>query len=175
MGSSLLPKKTEGPATGQVEIVLSELYRRTLRKMHWRPIPVSVLATCYSIMQNVGAVPKSGLLEEVFARCDSAVTTAEVRKAAGLLLKAGLLIRSGINEGGDAVWQVSAVPEPEMLDAVDQAMVVRLTAGLNGTSGPLQRKHLAPLLHRSQSPSEIDQWIREGQRRARMANGQNGA
>jgi hypothetical protein len=130
----MAPKKASKAASDPGNIDPAEHYRRMLRKKHWRSIPTSVLTRCYAKMQDAGALPKSELLEKVVALCEGEVTTADVNKAVGLLLKAHLVTVPGTDHEGESLWQVSSVPEAQMLHAVDRAMLVRLIAGLRNLS-----------------------------------------
>jgi uncharacterized protein (TIGR00288 family) len=120
--SGIAPKKPSKAASGPEDIDPAESYRRILRKRHWRSIPTSLLSRCYAKMQNAGGLPKSELLEKVVALCEGDVTTADVNKAVGLLYKAHLVTVRGTNHEGEGLWQVSSVPEAEMLQAVDRVL-----------------------------------------------------
>ena len=168
-----LPKKPKKATPSPQEIDLTETYRIILRKKHWRSIPASVLARCYSKMRGVGALPKSELLETVVTLCDGEVTTTDVRKAAGLLLKAGIMEVRGTNEEGEAMWQVPPLSEPEVLYAVDRAMMVRLLAGLEDTRSPLEKRHLAPLCLGKHSGLEIDALLKEASSLGRDGDGED--
>jgi len=161
-----VPKKTSKTAPGPGDMDPAEHYRRILRKKHWRSIPTSVLTRCYAKMQDAGALPKSELLEKVVALCEGDVTTADVNKATALLLKAHLVTVPGTGHEEESFWQVTSVPEAEMLHAVDGAMLVRLIAGLRETNGRLEKKHVAALLVGKHSEVELDQLLEESSRSA---------
>lgn len=166
-------KKTNAAEPPSPPINTTEGYPRILRNMQWRPIPGPVLVRCYSEMQDLGALSKSELLEGVVARCDGEVTTADVRKAATLLFKAGLVSRPGVNEEGEALWQVGTAPSAQMLQAVDRAMVVRLIAGLDQVHTRLDREHLTPLLLGNLTDNEIDALLSEAAGLCRNSDGED--
>ncbi len=167
------PKETHAAEPTSPPIDTTEGYCRILRKMQWRPVPGPVLVRCYTQMQGVGALAKSELLEDVVARCDGAVTTADVRKAAALLRKAGIASKTGVNDEGEALWQVGTAPSAKMLQAVDRAMVVRLIAGLDQVHARLERNHLRPLLLGCSADSEIDALLGEAARLCRNSSGED--
>jgi hypothetical protein len=121
----------------------------------------------------MGALPKSELLETVVTLCDGEVTTTDVRKAAGLLLKAGIMEVRGANDESEVMWQVSPLSESEVLYAVDRAMMVRLLAGLEDTRSPLEKSHLAPLCLGKHSSPEIDALLKEASELGRNGSGQD--
>jgi uncharacterized protein (TIGR00288 family) len=162
----MAPKKTSKATSGPGDIDPAEHYRRILRKKHWRSIPTSVLTRCYAKIQDAGGLPKSELLEKVVALCEGDVTTADVKKSTELLFKAHLVTVPGTNHEGESLWQVTYVPEAEMLHTVDGAMLVRLIAGLRETHGQLDRKHVAPLLVGKYSEPELDELLEESSRSA---------
>jgi len=164
--SGMASKKTSKTGPGPGDVDPAEHYRRILRKKHWRSIPTSVLSRCYAKMQDAGALPKSELLEKVVALCEGDVTTADVNKATSLLYKAHLVTVLGTNHEEESLWQVSSVPEAEMLQAVDQAMLIRLIAGLRETNGRLEKKHVAALLVGKHSEAELDGLPEEASRSA---------
>ena len=168
-----LAKRAKAIQPSGQDIDVTERYRTVLRKKHWRSIPAPVLAQCYSKMQDLGALPRPELLEKVVTLCDGKVTTADVRKAATLLFKAGLVNTSSVNEEGEILWQVSSVPKGEMFRAVDGAMLVRLVAGLDEGHIPLARNHIGPLLLENRTDDEVDRFLKEGKRLCRNANSQN--
>ena len=168
-----LSKKTKKVASNPQELDSTERYRRVLRKKNWRSIPATMLARCYTKMQDIGTLPKSDLLETIVTRCDGSVTTADVNKASQLLYKAGLMRRHGANEEGEVLWQVSPVSEAEMLQAVDRAMMVRLLAGLEETNSHLKRKHLSPLLLGHYNDGQIQTLLEDASRLSRNGNGQD--
>lgn len=166
------PKQSHTVESNKRAIDSTEGYRRILRKMNWRAIPTPVLSQCYKQMQKIGALPKPELLETVVSHCGGEVTTTDVNKVAALLLKAGLLKRPNTSEDEEFLWQVSMVPEADMLYAVDKAMIVRLLVGLEEMHSPLVREYLTPLFLVKRTDEEIDQLVEEAKRLSRNGNGQ---
>ena len=133
-------------------------------------IPTYVLSLCYQEMKKTGALPKPELLEKVVSRCAGDVTTTDANKATILLLKAGLMKRS--NTKDEYLWQVSPVPETDMLYAVDKAMIVRLLVGLEEMHIPLDINYLSPLFLVKRTDKETKQLIDEAKRMSRNGNDQ---
>lgn len=150
----------------------TEEYRRVLRKKHWRSIPVSVLSQCYTKILDIGMVAKSELLEAIVVRCNNDVTTTDAKKAVSLFFKAGLIHASKTDKEDEALLRVSSLPENEMLNAVDLAMLVRLIAGLEEQNCDLERGYLAPLFLRKHNEIEIDVMLEEAKRLSRNDNNQ---
>lgn len=161
------PNKTQAAEGAPPPVDTTESYRRILRQKKWRSISGPVLVRSYTQMQELGPLARADLLEAVTARCEGEVTSADIRKAVALLFKAGLVSRPGVNEEGEALWQMSAIPAAQMLQAVDRAMLLRLVGGLEQGHAPVQRDHLAPLLLSNPTGSEIDAWLAEAVSRSR--------
>ncbi|MCP4284966.1 MAG: hypothetical protein GY792_11005 [Gammaproteobacteria bacterium] len=145
----------------------TERYRTALRKKHWRAIPASTLVRCYRHTLDIGALPKSELIDSVVRRCNGDVTSAEVNKALGLLLKAGLFRYPQTDEDKEVLWQSTPLSEAEMLYAVDLAMLVRLLAGLEEEKITLEQNGLAPLFLGKHSDSEINNMLEDAQHQRR--------
>jgi len=164
------PSKKSSPA----EIEPIEQYRRILRKKHWRAIPASVLATCRSALESIGALPRSEIQETAVLTSDGQVTTTDVKKATELLTKAGLMRSPGVNEEGEMLWEVTPVSESEMLWAIDRAMTVRLLSGLKDAGIKLDKEQLLPLLLSEQNREEVDKLLAEAKEIYRNPKDQDG-
>jgi len=138
-----------------------EQYRTILRKKNWRAIPVSVMTTCFTAFQSIGAVPRSETREAVVRKSDGQVTTTDVRKATELLMKAGLMQRSGTNTEGEILWGPTPVTKSEMLWAIDRAMTVRLLSGIQDSKLKLDKECLRQLLLSEQSKRDVDKLLSE--------------
>ena len=138
-----------------------EQYRTILRKKNWRAIPVSVMATCFTAFQSIGALPRSETREAVVRKSGGQVTTTDVRKATELLMKAGLMQRSGTNTEGEILWGPAPVTESEMLWAIDRAMTVRLLSGIQDSKLKLDKACLRQLLLSEQSKRDVDKLLSE--------------
>ncbi len=89
------------------------------------------------------------------------VTITDARKALALLMKAGLMRATGVNEEGDTLWEVKPVSEIEMLWAVDRAMLVRLLTGAQETGFNPAKESLIPLILSEHSRGEIETLLSE--------------
>lgn len=138
-----------------------EQYRTILRKKNWRAIPVSVMVTCFTAFQSIGALPRSETREAVVRKSGGQVTTTDVRKATELLMKAGLMQRSGTNTEGEILWGPAPVTESEMLWAIDRAMTVRLLSGIQDSKLKLDKECLRQLLLSEQSKRDVDKLLSE--------------
>jgi len=138
-----------------------EQYRTILRKKNWRAIPVSVMTTCFTAFQTIGALPRSESREAVVRKSGGQVTTTDVRKATELLMKAGLMQRSGTNTEGEILWGPAPVTESEMLWAIDRAMTVRLLSGIQDSKLKLDKECLRQLLLSEQSKRDVDKLLSE--------------
>lgn len=138
-----------------------EQYRTILRKKNWRAIPVSVMNTCFTAFQTIGALPRSESREAVVRKSGGQVTTTDVRKATELLMKAGLMQRSGTNTEGEILWGPAPVTESEMLWAIDRAMTVRLLSGIQDSKLKLDKECLRQLLLSEQSKRDVDKLLSE--------------
>ena len=138
-----------------------EQYRAILRKKNWRAIPVSVMTTCFTAFQTIGALPRSESREAVVRKSGGQVTTTDVRKATELLMKAGLMQRSGTNTEGEILWGPAPVTESEMLWAIDRAMTVRLLSGIQDSKLKLDKECLRQLLLSEQSKRDVDKLLSE--------------
>lgn len=138
-----------------------EQYRTLLRKKNWRAIPVSVMTTCFTAFQSIGALPRSESREAVVRKSGGQVTTTDVRKATELLMKAGLMQRSGTNTEGEILWGPAPVTESEMLWAIDRAMTVRLLSGIQDSKLKLDKECLRQLLLSEQSKRDVDKLLSE--------------
>ena len=139
----------------------TEGYRRILRKKHWRSIPRPALIRCYTTMRDLGALPKSDLIEAVVSRSDGALTVTDLNKATQLLYKADLISVSSDNGDGEPLWTVSDVSETDMLHAVDRAMVARLAGGLEEIDATLAQAHVVPLLLGDYTEREVHALLEE--------------
>jgi uncharacterized protein (TIGR00288 family) len=158
--TTVTAKATVGVATSD-KIEASEQYRRILRKMQWRAVPVSVITRCFTAMQSFGTLPRSEILEKTVIFCDGQVTTADIRKAASLLMKAGLFLAPDANEDGESPWKVTPVADEDMLWAIDRAMAVRLLAGIQKAGLKLDEKSLQPLLLSEQAKKDVGKLLTE--------------
>jgi hypothetical protein len=113
-------------------------------------------------------------LEAAVLICDGQVTTTDVKKATELLTKAGLMRSSGANEEGEILWEVTPVPESEMLQAIDRAMTVRLLSGLKDAGIKLENEQLRPLLLSELSGEDVDKLIVEAKKIYRNPSDQDG-
>lgn len=138
-----------------------EQYRTILRKKNWRAIPVSVMTTCFTAFQSIGAVPRSETREAVVRKSGGQVTTTDVRKATELLMKAGLMQRSGTTLEGEILWGPTPVTKSEMLWAIDRAMTVRLLSGIQDSKLKLDKECLRQLLLSEQSKRDVDKLLSE--------------
>ena len=134
---------------------LGEVYRQMLRKKHWRTIPASILTRCYTNMQGLDPLSRPDLVEATIARCGGDITTTEARKVTQMIFKAKLVTILGTNEDGESLWQIRSSSEDEMLRSVDLAMLIRLSAALREQGMPLVMDHIAPLLLRKRTDSDI--------------------
>jgi len=141
-----------------------EQYRRVLRKKHWRAIPVNVMTKCFAAVQSITALPRSEISETVVTASKGQVTTTDVKKAIGLLMKANLMRSPGVNNEGEILWEVFPVTEMEMLWAIDRAMVVRLLSGLRDSELRLDKEVLRPLLLSEQSKRDVDMLLTEAKK-----------
>jgi len=163
--STVVP--TEAMVGGDVargEIDPIQLYRRILRKKHWRSVPARVMTTCFDMMKSIDALLRSEIPETVVMRCDGQITTTDVKKVTELFTKSGLMRSPGPNEEGKMVWQVAPVSEEEMLRTVDRAMTVRLLAGLPETGMKVDKECLRTLLLAERSDEQMDELLAEARR-----------
>jgi uncharacterized protein (TIGR00288 family) len=145
----------------------TEQYKRLLRRKHWRSIPSSLLVRCFAKLQSIGPLPRSEMPETAVVLCDGGVTTADMRKAADLLFKAGFVEHQGKNENGESLWRVTGDSDDKMIRAVDRAMLVRLLVGLDETSSSLDTSHLQPLLLGQYRAADLDGLITEAKKARR--------
>jgi uncharacterized protein (TIGR00288 family) len=150
-----------------------EQYRRMLRKKHWRAIPASVLVTCLSALESIGALPRPEIQESAALVCNGHVTTTDVKKATELLMKAGLMRCPGTNKEGEKLWEVAKVPVNEMLWAIDRAMTARLLSGLKDTEITLDKNQLRPLLLSEQSREDLERLFAEARKICRTPENHN--
>jgi hypothetical protein len=96
-----------------------------------------------------------------------------MRKATGLLLKAGLVQHQGKNAEEENLWRVIPASDETMLRAVDRAMLVRLMAGLDETSTALDVPRLQPLLFGKYDATDLTPLLAEAKkaRRTERADG----
>ena len=143
-------------------------YRRILRKKGWRALPTAVMAKCFAALESIGDLPFSEIPETGSIACESLVTTMDVKKAAVLLRKAGVLQQQRVNEEGDTLWAVNPVSEELMLRAVDKAMTERLLSGVQSAGLKLDKKSICPLLLAKYSGGEVDKLIAEAKETCRF-------
>ena len=167
-GQSSHVASTAGPPVQDVVPVdATEQYQRLLHRKHWRSIPASLLARCYSKLQSIGPLTRSEIPEAALVLCEGGVTAADMRKAAGLLFKAGLVRHQGKNDDDESLWRVVTGSDETMLRAVDRAMLVRLMAGLNETSTALEVPRLLPLLLGQYGDTDINTLLAEAKKARR--------
>ena len=138
-----------------------EQCRRILRKKVWRSLPTTSLTNCFNLIKSLGALPRSTLREMAALKSGGQVTITDARKALALLMKAGLMRATGVNEEGDTLWEVKPVSEIEMLWAVDRAMLVRLLTGAQETGFNPAKESLIPLILSEHSRGEIETLLSE--------------
>ena len=138
-----------------------EQCRRILRKKVWRSLPTTSLTNCFNLIKSLGALPRSTLREMAALKSGGQVTITDARKALALLMKAGLMRATGVNEEGDTLWEVKPVSEIEMLWAVDRAMLVRLLTGAQEIGLNPANESLIPLILSEQSKLEIETLLSE--------------
>lgn len=150
---------TKSTISEEVEPI--EQYRTILRKKHWRALPVSVMTTCFTALQSIGALTRAETRDMAVRKSDGQVTTTDIKKATALLTKANLMQSSGTNDEGEMLWEVTPVTVLEMLWAIDRAMTVRLLAGIQNAKLKLDRECLRQLLLSEQSKREVDKLLSE--------------
>ena len=138
-----------------------EQCRRILRKKGWRSLPANLLTNCFQLIKSLGALSRSSLREMTVSRSGDRVTLTDARKALTLLTKAGLMRPTGVNEEGDALWEVKPVTEREMLRTVDRTMLVRLLTGAQEAGLSPAKESLLPLFLSDHSKGEIETLLSE--------------
>ncbi len=139
----------------------TEQLRTILRKKGWRAIPLPILIKCFNSLLSIGQAPRSELREKGLLMAIGQITTTDIKKALALLMKAGLVRAKGVNNEGEVLWEITAIPEQDMLWAIDRAMSIRILSGLDERSGQLDKNSLYPLLLSEQGKKEIDQLLFE--------------
>jgi hypothetical protein len=167
-GQAPLVATTAGsPVQDVVPVDATEQYQRLLRRKHWRSIPASLLVRCYSKLQSIGPLPRSEITETAVVLCEGGVTAADMRKAADLLFKAGLVQHQGKNNDLESLWRVVPASDETMLRAVDGAMLVRLMVGLDESSAALDVPRLQPLLLGQYGAADLDNLLAEAKKARR--------
>lgn len=112
-------------------ISTEELYRRFLRKKHWRAIPTHLLIEIYQRVIDLEPLTKDNLAETLLERMQSEVTSADVKKALAIFRKAKLFTQlpsDNQDDIEDKLWKVER--NDNFLLAIDQALLARLMSVL---------------------------------------------
>jgi hypothetical protein len=130
-------------------------------------LPLKSLVTCRAALDSIEAIPRSEIAETAVQACDGRVTTTEIRKAVGMLIKAGLVCSLGSNEQGETLWEIARVPEDEMLWAIDRAMAARLLSGLGESGIEYDIEAVKPLLLSEKAKADTAGLIEEAEKMSR--------
>lgn len=140
---------------------LSEVYRIALRKCGWRALPTAVFQECLKALKAIEPAVRTEIPDKAVAFCEGRLTRTDLRKALDLLMKAHLLELSDASAGGDKLWNVRALPDADVLKAVDVALLARLVGGQADEGASLKKKHLRPLLLGQYADAALDALLAE--------------
>lgn len=149
---------TDTPHNAEAEITTEELYRRILRKKHWRSVPKPLLVNVYKRALSLEALTKTDIVEYLIHDLSKDVTSTDIKKAISILMKARLFTavpRNSKNDSGDKLWKLEN--KQHFLQDVDLALLVRLLASPSENNMEPSEHAISELLYGKYTKPELRQ------------------
>jgi uncharacterized LabA/DUF88 family protein len=133
-----------------------ELYRKILRKKHWRSVPKPLLLNIYKQASSFEALTKTDLAQRLAENLGKDATTTDIKKAISILMKSKLFTsvsRNGEDESEEKAWKIYY--KQEFLQDVDLALLVRLFGAVNDIDIKHSEDAISGLLYGAYTNTEL--------------------
>ena len=144
----------------EAEIKTEELYRKILRKKHWRSVPKPLLVNVYNRVSSLEALTKTDIVEHLIHDLSEDTTSTDIKKAISILMKARLFTSVPCNskdDSDDKLWKLEK--KQHFLQDVDLALLVRLLASPSDNNMDHSKHAISELLYGNYTKQELRELI----------------
>ncbi len=148
------------PDTSEAELPAEELYRRILRKKHWRSVPKPFLIRVYNQVSSFEPLTKTDIVEGLVHNLSGDATSPDIKKAISIFMKARLFVvvpRNSKENSDDKLWKLEK--KKHFLQDIDLALLVRLLGSPSDNNINPSEHAISELLYGKYTNSDLQQLI----------------